>query len=216
MKTVHVLIADDHELVREGVRARIESQSGWTVCAEASDGRQAVELALRHRPDVVVLDISMKELNGIEAARQIRKACPETEVLILTMMEAEDLMRDALAAGARGFLLKTDASQHLVSAIEALVQHRPYFTGAAANAVLAGYLDPEQAAAGAARDRLTPREREVVQLLAEGRTSKEVAASLGISVSTVEAHRANIMRKLNVHSVAELVRFAVRNKIVPL
>ena len=216
MQTVTILIADDHELVRNGIRAGIEKQAGWKVCAEASDGRQAVELAVQLEPDVAVLDIGMKELNGIEAARQIRKACPQTEVLILTMMESEELVREALAAGARGFLLKTDASRLLIAAIEALLQHKPYFTGTVSDVVLAVFLDPDEAAgtSAAGHGRLTPRETEVVQLLAEGKSSKEAAVRLGVSVSTVEAHRANIMRKLNLHSIAELVRYAVRNKII--
>lgn len=215
MTTVTILIADDHELVRDGVKTRIEQQAGWRVCAEAADGRRAVELAAQHRPDVAILDIGMKELNGLEATRQIRKACPQTEVLILTMLESEDLVRDVLAAGALGFLLKTDASRHLVAAVEALAKHKPYFTNAASEVVLAGFLDPGKAAgANLGRVRLTPREIEVLQLLAEGSSSKDTASRLGVSLSTVEAHRANIMRKLNLHSVADLVRYAIRNKII--
>lgn len=214
--TIKILIADDHELVRDGLKARIAAHPGWQVCAEAANGREAVELALRLKPHVAVLDIGMPELNGLAAARQIRKACPHTEVLILTMQESEDLIRDTLAAGARGFILKTDASRLLVSAIEALLQHKPFFTGDVSSVVLAGFLDPDKAAAArpAASSRLTARETEIVQLLAEARTSKEAAARLGVSVNTVEAHRANIMRKLNLHSIAELVRYAVRNKII--
>lgn len=216
MKTLSILVADDHELVRDGIKARIDKQPGWTVCAEAADGREAVDLAVRHKPDVAILDIGMRELNGLEAARQIRKACPATEVLILTLTESDDVVRQALAAGARGFLLKTDASRQLVAAIETLARHQPYFTGAASDVVLAGYLNPDRAADAAAegRGRLTPREAEVVQLLAEGKTSKETAACLGVSASTVEAHRANVMRKLNLHSVSELVRYAVRHGII--
>jgi DNA-binding NarL/FixJ family response regulator len=216
MKTVSILIADDHELVRDGIKARVEKEPGWRVCGETGNGREAVELALRLKPDVAVLDIGMPELNGLAAARQIRKACPQTEVLILTMQESEDLVRDTLAAGARGFILKTDASRLLIAAIEALLLHKPFLTGNVSDVVLAGFLDPNKAAnaRGTAHSRLTARETEIAQLLAEAKTSKEAAARLGVSVNTVEAHRANIMRKLNLHSVAELVRWAVRNKII--
>jgi len=212
--TARILIADDHELVRDGIKARLEKQPGWIVCGEAGNGRQAVELALRLKPDVAVLDIGMPELNGLAAARQIRKDCPQTEVLILTMLESEDVMRDALAAGARGFILKTDAGRLLVSAIEALLRHQPFFTGNVSDFVLTGFLDPDLATGAAVPRRLTERETEIVQLLAEAKTGKEVATRLGVSVKTVEAHRSNVMRKLNIHSVAELVRYAVRNKII--
>lgn len=216
MTSVNILIADDHELVREGIKTRLEKHPGWSVCGEADNGRQAVELATRLKPDVVVLDIGMAELNGIDAARQIRKACPETEVLILTLQESEDLVREALSAGARGYILKTDAARLLTVAIEALLEGKTFFTGKVSNLVLEGYLDADQAARrdSGARSRLTMRELEVVQLLAEAKTSKEVARKLGVSAKTIEAHRANVMRKLNLHSVAELVRFAVRNNIV--
>ncbi len=215
MSNARLLVADDHPLVREGIRARLESHPGWTVCAEASNGREAVELALQHRPDVAVLDIGMPELNGLSAAQQIRKGSPGTEILILTMLESDDLARDALAAGARGFLLKTDAVRLLVAAVESLLQHRPYFTGAVSQMVLDGFLDPDDPdRSRAGTPRLTSREREVVQLLAEGMTTKEAAARLGLSTKTVESHRANLMRKLDLHSVADLVRFAVRHHIV--
>ena len=216
MTSVNILIADDHELVREGIKTRLERRPGWTVCGEADNGRQAVEMAVRLKPRVVVLDIGMAELNGIEAARQIRKACPETEVLILTLQESEDLVREALSAGARGYILKTDAARLLTVAIEALLEGKTFFTGKVSNLVLEGYLDADNAARkdSGARSRLTMRELEVVQLLAEAKTSKEVARKLGVSAKTIEAHRANVMRKLNLHSVAELVRYAVRNNIV--
>lgn len=215
MSNARLLVADDHPLVREGIRARLEAHPGWTVCAEASNGREAVELALQHRPDVAVLDIGMPELNGLSAAQQIRKGSPGTEILILTMLESDDLARDALAAGARGFLLKTDAVRLLVAAVESLLQHRPYFTGAVSQMVLDGFLDPDDPdRARSGTPRLTSREREVVQLLAEGMTTKEAAARLGLSTKTVESHRANLMRKLDLHSVADLVRFAVRHHIV--
>jgi DNA-binding NarL/FixJ family response regulator len=184
MNTLKILIADDHELIREGLKVRLEKQPGWKVCGEAANGRQAVEMARELQPQIVVLDISMPELNGIEAARQIRKACPQTEVLILTMQESEGLVREVLEAGARGFILKTDTTRLLIAAIETLAQHQPFFTGQVSELVLGRFLD------------------------------KDVAATLGVSVKTIDAHRANIMRKLNLHSVAELVRYAIRNQLI--
>lgn len=215
-KTLKLLIADDHELIRDGLRARLESVPGWTVCGEAADGATAVELARKFQPDVVVLDISMPQLNGVEAARQIRKASPATEVLILTIADSETLVRDVLEAGARGFILKTDAARLLIAAVEALAAHKPFFTGRVAELVLGGFLDPAQAGTqpDGAGGRLSPREREIAQLLAEAKTNKEVAHHLGVSVKTIDAHRANIMRKLNLHSVAELVRYAIREKLI--
>lgn len=213
MDALRIIIADDHELIREGLKARLEKHGNWKVCGEAANGRTVVEMARALQPDVAVIDISMPELGGVEATRQIRKACPKTEVLILTMQESEALVRDVLAAGARGFILKTDTARLLVSAVEALAQHKPFFTGKVSELVLGGFLDPDRAARDEA-SRLSPREREIAQLLAEAKTNKEVAARLGVSVKTIDAHRANIMRKLNLHSVAELVRYAIREKII--
>lgn len=214
MRAIRILIADDHELVREGIRSRIESQPGWQVCAEATDGREAAALALEHRPDVVVMDIGMREMNGLEATRAIRGACPDTAVLILTMQESDALVRDALMAGARGFILKTDAGRHLTAAIDALLHQRPYFTGGASTVLLDRFVNGTGEGAGEQPGRLTPREREILQLLAEGASSKAAAAKLDISVSTVDVHRGNIMRKLRLHSVAELVRYAIRNNLI--
>ncbi|MEO6789064.1 MAG: response regulator transcription factor [Chthoniobacteraceae bacterium] len=216
MKTLKILIADDHELIREGLKARLEKQPGWRVCAEAVNGRQAVQMAYGLKPDVAILDISMPELNGVEATRQIRRVCPGTEVLILTMQQSEGLVREVLAAGARGFVLKTDTTRLLVSAVEALAEGKPFFTGKVSELVLGGFLDPHAATRAGSDEggRLSPREREIAQLLAEGKTNKDVAARLGVSVKTIDAHRANIMRKLNLHSVAELVLYAVREKLI--
>ena len=216
MKTIQILIADDHELVRKGLRTVLENQPGWKVCGEAVNGRQAVELAKKLQPDVIVMDVTMPELNGLEATRQIRKALPKIEVLILTMHESEQLVGEVLAAGARGYILKTDALRLLVAAIESLAQHKPFFTGTASEVVLGGYLRPGQPVRAESRNlpRLTAREREIVQLLAEGKTNKEVAVALGVSVKTVDAHRANLMHKLNIHSVTDLVRYAIRNTII--
>lgn len=217
MKTVQILIADDHELVRKGLRTVLENQPGWKVCGEAVNGRQVVDLARRLRPDVIVLDITMPELNGLEATRQIHKALPNAEVLILTMHESGQLVSEVLAAGARGYILKADTSRLLISAIESLAQHKPFFTGKVSEVVLDGYLNPGAAGKGAhgILAVLTAREREIVQLLAEGGSNKDVAVALGISVKTVDAHRANVMHKLNLHSVTDLVRYAIRNQVIP-
>ena len=216
MSTLRILIADDHDVVRQGLRALLETQPGWEICGEAATGRETVEKTRKLKPDIVLLDIIMPELNGLEALRRIRKARPETQVLVLTMHESEDLIGQALKAGARGFMLKSDAGRDLVTAIDALSRHKPFFTSKVAQMVLEGYLEGTApgAAEEAPRSRLSAREREVVQLLAEGRTNKEIAARLEISTKTVETHRSSIMRKLNLHSVGELTRYAIRNKII--
>jgi DNA-binding NarL/FixJ family response regulator len=213
MSAFRILIADDHEVVRRGIRALIEGHTGWEVCAEATDGREAVEKAVELHPDVVLLDVGMPNLNGLDAARQILAANPRTRVLILTMHDSEQIVREVLEVGARGFLLKTDAARDLVAAVEALQRRTTFFTSSVAEIVLNGYLN-RRGDDRLVRDRLTAREREVVQLLAEGKTSKEVAVALKLSVKTAETHRTNVMRKLDLHSVADLVRYAVRNNIV--
>jgi DNA-binding NarL/FixJ family response regulator len=213
---LRILVADDHEVVRRGLCALLRSQPEWEVCGEANDGREAVERALTLKPDVAILDIGMPNLNGLEATRQILKADPRVKVLILTLHDSDRVVQEALNAGARGFLLKTDAARDLVAAVDALRKDKTYFTPKVAALVLDGYLRPERGAGPEppVRSRLTPREREVVQLLAEGKSSKEVAVVLGLSVKTAETHRSNIMRKLRLHSVSDLVLYAVRNNIV--
>jgi DNA-binding NarL/FixJ family response regulator len=216
MKTLRILIADDHEVVRHGVRSLLQAHDGWEVCGEAADGRDAVAKAAGLKPDIIVMDIGMPNLNGLDAAREILRESPRAMILILTIDESEQVMREVLNAGARGFLLKSDAGRELVTAIEALQQHRTYFTSKVAELVLNGYLTGRNPAPvpEVSQDRLTRREREVVQLLAEGKTTKEVAGVLGMSVKTAETHRSNVMRKLNFHSVSQLVLYAVRNKII--
>jgi len=214
MTPVRLIVADDHEVVRRGLRALLEAQPGWSVIAEAVTGREAADKAVELKPDVVVLDITMPELNGLEATRRILKAVPECEVLILTVHESEQVVREVLDAGARGYILKSDAGRDLVAAVAALKARKPFFTSKVAGLVLEGYLGGTASRGEPPRSRLTPREREIVQLLAEGKSNKEVAAHLGISVKTAETHRTNIMRKLDMHSVGELVRYAVRNKMV--
>jgi len=209
-----IFIADDHEVVRRGVRALLEAHPGWEVCGEAKDGREAVEKVKEVNPDLVLIDVGMPNLNGLDAARQIITAQPGVRVLVLTMHESEQIVREVLEVGARGFLLKSDAARDLIAAVEALQRRTTFFTSSVAEIVLDGYLHRGPELERPLKDRLTPREREVVQLLAEGKTSKEVASVLNLSVKTAETHRTNVMRKLNLHSVADLVRYAVRNRIV--
>jgi len=213
-----ILVADDHEVVRRGLCALLQGQPDWEVCGEAGDGREALEKTQKLKPDVVILDIGMPSLNGLEATRQILKTMPHTKVLILTLHDSDQVVREVLNAGARGFLLKSDAARDLVAAVEALRRDKTYFTSKVAAMVLEGYLKNgtpgAQPAAPQTRNRLTPREREIVQLLAEGKSTKEVAVALGLSVKTAETHRSNIMRKLELHSVSDLVLYAVRNNIV--
>jgi DNA-binding NarL/FixJ family response regulator len=208
---VSILIVDDHPVVRKGLRALVESRRGWRVCAEAANGREAIARARAEKPDVAIVDIGMPGLGGIEATRQIRKVSPETEVLILSAHGSEKLARELLDAGARGYLLKEDADVNLLEAIDALRKHTAFYSPKIAAWVAR---DERRARGKAPRDILTPRQRETIQLLAEGKSNKEVAVTLGISVKTVEAHRAHIMLKLNLHSVSELVHYAIRNDIV--
>jgi DNA-binding NarL/FixJ family response regulator len=216
MKTLRILIADDHDLLRRGVRVLLQSHPGWEVCAEASTGRDAVSKVEQLRPDIAILDISMPDLNGLEAARRIRKASPNTEVLILSVHYTDQLIREILEAGIRGYIVKSDSDRDLIIAVETLAKHKPFFTPRATEVILSDFNTgglrtelPESLP-----NRLTSRETEILQLLAEGKSSKEVAASLNISVKTAETHRANIMRKLQLHTVSELVRYAVRNQII--
>lgn len=219
MGALRLLVADDHEVVRKGLCAMLQEQPGWVVAAEASDGREAVDKAREVKPDVTVIDISMPGLNGLEATRQIVKAVAHTKVLVLTMHESDSLIREVLDAGARGYLLKTDAGSDLINAVDALRRNQTFFTPKVAEMVLDGYLKKpgkpsEDKDPVGATSRLTPRQREILQLLAEGKSSKEVASALGLSVKTAETHRANIMSRLNCHSVSDLVRYAIRNQII--
>jgi DNA-binding NarL/FixJ family response regulator len=205
-----ILIADDHDVVRSGLHAILSGQPGWEVVGEAENGRQAVDLAAETQPDVVILDYQLPLLNGVDATREIRAFQPKTEVLIFTMHESEPLLRELLEAGARGYLLKSDARKFLIAAVEALSHHKPFFTGQVSETLLKAYLahghTPESG--------LTTRERSVVQLIAEGHSNKEAAGILGVNLKTVESHRASAMRKVNANSTATLVRYAIRNKLV--
>ena len=212
---LRILIADDHELVRKGLKAMLSSRPDWALCAEAATGREAVALAAKHRPDIVVMDIAMPELNGLEATRKIRKMLPRTEVAILSLHYSDQLVREVLDSGARAYILKSDANRDLITAIEALRKKRSFFTSGAAQILLEGFCNPASAAEPPLiRESLTERERETVQLLVEGKSCKEVAETLGIAVKTAESHRAHVMRKLKIHSVSELVRYAVRNRMI--
>jgi DNA-binding NarL/FixJ family response regulator len=214
MHPLRLLIADDHSVVRAGLRALLESRQGWEVVAESSDGRDAVDKATKLKPDVAILDIGMPLLNGVEATRRIRTGSPSTEILILTMHESDDLVRQVIQAGARGYILKDEADRVLLAAVDAARRHKPYFSTRIAPIRHDDLPINPSDGAKPARPRLTPREREILQLLAEGKSNKEVANLLGISVNTAEAHRANIMLKLNLHSLAELVHYAIRNQII--
>jgi DNA-binding NarL/FixJ family response regulator len=213
MNSVRILIADDHELFRRGLAAELTQVPGWVVAGEAANGREAVELSAALKPDIIVLDLTMPELNGLEAARRIIAVEPAARVLILTAHESEQLVREVLSAGAKGYVLKSDAGRMLVAALQALLGGGSFFTSNVARIVLDGYLRSESPDAEAP-DTLSAREREIVQLLAEGNSNKDIARVLKISVKTAETHRSNIMRKMGFGSLPELVRYAIRNKII--
>jgi len=209
---VRILLADDHDVVRTGVRSVLETREGWQVCAEATNGPEAVRLAAELHPDIVVLDIEMEGLDGVAVTHRIKAERSETEVLIFTMHDDEFLIREVLSAGARAFVLKSEGVQPLMKAIESGMEHRPFFAGKASETLLNTFRTSYSTAD--ASPRLTEREREVVKLLAMGRSNKEAARALGISVKTVETHRATIMRKLGFNSIASLVRYAVRERFI--
>ena len=214
-----ILIADDHEVVLRGIAGMLAQADEFDVCGEASDGRQALQLVEKLQPDVALLDISMPELNGIDATRQIRRVSPKTRVIIFTMHDAERLVHEVFQAGAFGYVLKSDVGTHLLAAIRTVGEGRHYFSSKVSEMVFDAYLRAGGTEGRASTDhpeeaRLTTRERETVQLLAEGKSNKEVAATLGISVKTAETHRAAIMRKLELGSLSDLVRYAIRNRII--
>ncbi|HXO34489.1 MAG TPA: response regulator transcription factor [Candidatus Acidoferrales bacterium] len=214
---LRILIADDHEVVRRGLSALLQAQEGWEICGEASDGREAVEKAKLLKPDFVILDIGMPNLNGLAATRQLTQHDPNFKIIVLTITDSDHVIREALDAGARGFVLKSDAVRDLVSAIDALQRGQMFFTPRVNELVLAGFLEKGTVSPRGAPPRfpsLTPREREVIQLLAEGKSSKEVASVLNLSTKTAETHRSNIMRKLGFHSIRDLVLYAVKNNII--
>jgi DNA-binding NarL/FixJ family response regulator len=215
---LRILLADDHEIVRRGLRAVLEAESDWEVMDEAGNGLEAVEMAERYKPDVVLMDISMPELNGLEAARRIRRTQPNVEVLFLTMHESEQMIREGMDAGGRGFLLKSDAGHELVPAVKSVSRHKAFFSPtirAMGFSAADGRSLPKDCNRATQTGGLTSRERQVVQLLAEGKSTKDVATVLNITFKTAATHRTNILRKLELHSLADLVRYAIRNGIVP-
>jgi len=213
---LRILVADDHDLMRLGVKTRLLSHPGWEVCAEAQTGREVVAKSEELKLDVVILDIGMPDLNGLEAARRILKASPNTEILILSVGYSDQLIREIVEAGVRGYIVKSDSDRNLIIAVEALANHKPFFTPRVTEVILGRFNsgEPVKEVPDLINERLTGREREIIQMIAEGKSSKEVASLLGISVKTAETHRANVMRKLEIHSVTELVRYAVRNRII--
>jgi DNA-binding NarL/FixJ family response regulator len=218
MELLRLVVADDHEIVRGGLRKLLEAHVGWKVVAEASTGTEAVTKVREIKPHVAILDISMPSLNGLEAARQIIESGSKTRVLILTIYDSDTLIKEMLDAGVRGYVLKSDAVRDLVLAVEALQYGKTFFTSKVADLVLDGYLkkvkNPTETEPAASR--ITPRQRDILRLFAEGKTSREAAATLGISIKTAETHRAALMKRLNCHSISDLVRYAVRNKIIEL
>jgi DNA-binding NarL/FixJ family response regulator len=212
MANFRILIADDHEIVRQGIRALIESHAGWEVCAEAVDGQDTVEQVEQCNPDLIALDIGMPNLNGLDAARQILRDHPKVKILFLTVYDTDQAAKTAMQMGAKGLILKSDAGKELIGAIETIQRNSVYFSSKMNHAGLGS--DLRGSRRSLEKDTLTPRESEVIKLLAEGKSTKDVAALLGLSVKTAETHRSNIMGKLGLHSVSELVLYAVRNNIV--
>jgi two-component system response regulator NreC len=214
--SLRILIADDHDVMRQGTQSVIERQPGWEVCGFASTGREAVAKATELQPDIVIMDMTMPELNGLDAAVQIKRSAPKTEILMFTGHATDQLVREVFEAGVKSFISKAEAHTHLVEAIESLSRHKPFFTNYVSEIMFSNILNRAQGSRDAAEpgQRLSLREREIVQLIAEGSSNKAIAETLSISVRTAEGHRANILRKLNLDSVADLVRYAVRNTII--
>jgi DNA-binding NarL/FixJ family response regulator len=214
-KMYRILVVDDHSIVRRGIRSLLESQPGWEVCGEASTGVEALHKVVAERPDLMVLDLTMPEKNGLEVTRVARQQSPETDVLILTMHFSEEIAKEVLRCGARGYLLKSDADHELLTAVRHIQRHKPFFTGKLAMSMAESFVrDPSTKDSGATEVPLSPRELEVVQLLASGKSNKEAAAMIGVSTRTVESHRNHIMRKMEFHSFSDLIRFAIRFNLV--
>jgi DNA-binding NarL/FixJ family response regulator len=213
---LRILIADDHALIREGTRGVISREAGWEVCGQASNGREAVAQAMALKPDVVILDMTMPELSGLEAAVQIKRSLPETEIVMLSAYGSEDLVRGAFRAGVKSFIVKTETEEFLVEAVKALASHKPFLTPRVSQILVSSFVEPAEGGRAESEpgEILSTREREVLHLVAEGKTSKEVADALGIGTRTAENHRASILRKLNLESVADVVRYAIRNKMI--
>ena len=215
-KKLHILVADDHELVRRGVRGVLRARHGWKVVGEAVNGREAVEKANKLKPDVAIVDISMPDLDGLQATRQIREATPNTEVVVLSMHESDQMVRRVLDAGALGYVLKSDLATHLVRAVKDVSAGKLFLTPRVSDIVLKGFLESRKRPDATAHTQVrpTPREVEIIRLLAQGNSNKKIAGELGITVRTVETHRAKIMLKLGLYSLAQLIHYAIRNKII--
>jgi two-component system response regulator NreC len=217
LPSLRILIADDHDVVRQGVQSVINDQPTWEVCGFAATGREAIARAVELKPDIVILDMIMPELNGLDAAIQIKRQVPDAEILMFSAHESDDLIRKAFQAGVKSFIFKTDPHRFLIEAIESLGRRKPYFTAKVSAVLFSNIVNRDQTMPLNQAERglrLTLREREIVQLLAEGKSNKEVATALGISLRTAETHRASILRKLNLDSIAGLVRYAIRNRII--
>jgi two-component system response regulator NreC len=215
MRPLRILVADDHEVMRTGVRALIEQEPGWQVCGTATNGQEAVEAARKLKPDVVVLDMAMPNLDGLEALREIKRALPNTEVVVFSAYHSEDVIGQLFDAGAKSYIQKSDASRHLVAAIKSLAEHKPFFTSEISQILFAKFLSGSAGKKQSGQKHtVTSRERDVVRLLAGGNSNKDVANCLGISIRTAETHRATLMRKLGLESLAALVRYAIRNNII--
>ena len=214
MNRFSILVADDHPIFRFGLCSLLKSHEGWEVCGESADGRDAVKKCRQLKPDLVILDICMPDLNGLDAARQILKNNPDQVILILTAVDSEQVVRDCLEAGVRGWVFKSDETDDLLAAVEALQRGKTIFSSRVCDLIMDGYKRHRVVPIGSSVARLSPREREVVQLVCEGKASKEIATILNVSLATAETHRTNILRKLSLHGIAELVLYAVRNEIV--
>ena len=214
MNTFRILVADDHPIFRLGLCSLLNSHEGWGVCGESADGRDAVEKCMKLKPDLLILDICMPRLNGVDAARQILKAIPGQRILVVTDVNSEQVVRDCLKAGVQGWVFKSENTEDLIAAVEGIQRHKSVFTGRVSDLMRDGYLRYYATPATPKVCSLSPREREILQLLSEGNTNKEISTKLHVSVKTVETHRSNMMRKLKLHTVAELVLYAVRNEIV--
>jgi two-component system response regulator NreC len=215
MRRLRILIADDHEVMRTGVRALIEQEPEWQVCGTATNGQEAVDAARKQKPDVVILDMTMPELDGLEALREIKRALPNTEVVMFSAYHSEEVIGQLFEAGAKSYVQKSDASRQLVTAIKSLAEHKPFFTSDISQILFAKFLSGSEGKKQNGREHtMTVRERDVLRLLAEGHSNKEVANSLGISIRTAETHRGTLMRKLSLDSLSALVRYAIRNNII--
>jgi DNA-binding NarL/FixJ family response regulator len=211
---IRVVLADDHAVMRRGIREILEGDTEVEVVGEAGDGREAIRLAQKLKPDVMVVDLGMPELNGLDAIRHLRSEQPEVELLVFSMHDSEELIREAFSAGARGYVLKSDAALYLTEAVKSLSRHKPFFTPRISEAILNSLVGGDGRSDHAGHGPLSAREREILQLLAENKTNKEIATRLSISVRTVETHRRSIMQKVNANSIVELVHYAIRNGII--